>query len=56
MTEEEYQEALERLVRGAEYLSNPLIKPEDYERGMKLYNELERKILEYQGMEWAINE
>jgi len=50
MTEDEYNELLKRLVKGAEYLSNPLIKPDDYKKGMKLYNELEQKILEYRGV------
>lgn len=50
MTEDEYNETLKRLVKGAEYLSNPLIKSEDYEKGMKLYNELEQRILEYRGV------
>lgn len=40
-------ELLERIVRGAEYLENPLIKPEDYERGMKLYDELCDLVDEY---------
>lgn len=50
MTEEEYHETLERIVKGAEYLSNPLIKPEDYEKGMKLYDELCEKILRHNGV------
>ena len=37
MTEDEYNELLERLVKGAEYLSNPLIKLDDYKKGMKFY-------------------
>jgi exonuclease VII small subunit len=34
---EEYQHLLERIRRGAEYLDNPLIRLEDYQKGMKLY-------------------
>lgn len=52
----EYEKMLKRLVKGAEYLDDPLLSEEDYEKGMTLYNELERKILKYQGMEWAISE
>lgn len=48
--EEQYQEYLKRLVKGAEYLDDPLLDEEDYIKGMKLYNELEQKILEYRGV------
>jgi hypothetical protein len=40
MTDEEYFKLLKRIVKGAEYLENPLIKKEDYEKGMKLYDKL----------------
>ena len=46
-SEEEYFKALERLVKGAEYLSKELTK-EQYEKGMRLYEELEKDIFEYQ--------
>ena len=49
-TEKEYFALLERIVKGAEYLENPLIKPEDYAKGMRLYNELCKRVLEYRGM------
>lgn len=49
MSEEEYFELLNRLVKGAEYLSNPLIKPEDYEKGLKIYDAIEEKIMRYKG-------
>lgn len=51
MTEEEYNDLLERIVKGAEYLSNPLIKKEDYEKGMKLYDALCEKALKHR-MSW----
>lgn len=41
--EKEYFALLERIVKGAEYLENPLIKPEDYAKGMRLYNEFCRR-------------
>lgn len=50
MTDKEYNETLKRMVKGAEYLENPLIKRTDYEKGLKLYNELERKILIHKGL------
>lgn len=46
-SEEEYFQALNRLVKGAEYLSKELTQ-EQYEKGMKLYEELEKDIFEYQ--------
>ena len=45
--DEEYDKLLERIVKGAEYLENPLIKPEDFEKGMKLYDELCSTAIEY---------
>ena len=41
----EYMKLLDRLVKGAEYLENPIIKPEDYEKGKKLYDQLEYEIM-----------
>ncbi|CAM4099772.1 hypothetical protein L1N85_10805 [Paenibacillus alkaliterrae] len=38
--DDEYNELLARIVKGAEYLENPIIKPQDYKRGMALYDEL----------------
>lgn len=46
-TEGEYFTLLERIVKGAEYLDNPLIKPEDKEKGMKLYDALCGQVHEY---------
>ncbi|GAB7387402.1 hypothetical protein BSNK01_12380 [Bacillaceae bacterium] len=50
MTEQEYFKLLERLVKGADYLDNPLLLPEEYEKGRKLYDEIEEKILRYKGL------
>jgi len=46
-TEEEYFALLERIVKGAEYLENPLIKPEDYQKGMRLYDQLCEQVYAY---------
>lgn len=46
---EQYEAILKRIVNGAEYLENPLIKPEDYAKGMKLYDELVEAVLDYNG-------
>lgn len=40
MSDREYQELLDRILKGADYLANPLIKEEDYKRGIKLYDDL----------------
>ncbi|MBA4543973.1 MULTISPECIES: hypothetical protein [Thermoactinomyces] len=48
-TDEQYVEYLERIVKGAQYLENPLIKPEDYAKGMKLYDALCERVLQYGG-------
>jgi hypothetical protein len=45
-SEEEYFSVLERLVKGAEYLSGDLTE-EKRKKAEKLYEELERDILEY---------
>ncbi|WP_164491872.1 hypothetical protein [Staphylospora marina] len=50
MTEAEYLKLLDRIVKGAEYLENPLIKPEDYSRGMRLYDQLVQQLLKYKGL------
>lgn len=39
-----YNDLLKRLVKGAEYLDNPLIKKEDYTKGMELYNQIDEEI------------
>lgn len=49
-SEEQYFEYLERVRKGAEFLDNPLIKPEDYKRGLKRYDDLCQRVLEYRGM------
>ena len=38
--DDEYNELLARIVKGAEYLENPIIKPSDFKKGMALYDEL----------------
>jgi transcriptional accessory protein Tex/SPT6 len=43
----EYEAVLKRIVNGAEYLENPMIKPEDYEKGIKLYDQLVELAIEY---------
>jgi len=35
---QEYQHLLSRIRRGAEYLDNPLLRQEAYEKGMQLYD------------------
>lgn len=45
--EQEYEATLKRIVTGAEYLENPLIKPEDFKKGMKLYDQLVESVLVY---------
>lgn len=46
-TDEEYFKLLERLVKGAIYLENPLITEEDHSKGMKLYDAIEAEIEAY---------
>jgi hypothetical protein len=43
----EYEAVLKRIVNGAEYLENPLIKPEEYEKYNKLYDQLVEIAMEY---------
>lgn len=47
-TDEEYFKLLERIVKGAEYLENPLITEEDKRKGMILYDRLCKEVTEYQ--------
>ncbi|SFT03657.1 hypothetical protein [Marininema halotolerans] len=47
MTDREYEQLLTRAVKGAEYLDNPLIKSDDWKRGMKLYDAICEEILQY---------
>lgn len=47
MTEQEYNSILARLVKGAEYLENPLLSEKDRAKGQRLYDELEHKIRVY---------
>lgn len=47
MTEQEYFQLLERIVKGAEYLANPLIKPVEYQKYLKLYDQLVEKAMNY---------
>lgn len=46
-TENEYFNLLERIVKGAEYLENPVITETDYAKGMKLYDTLCEQAREY---------
>ena len=46
-TDEEYNELLSRIVKGAEYLENPIIREEDLKKGMKLYDQLCATAIEY---------
>ena len=46
--EKEYFQLLDRLVKGAEYLSNPMITEEDYKKGLALYNKIDKRIGELQ--------
>lgn len=50
MTEQEYFKLLERLVKGAELLSNPLLTDEKRKEYQRLYDEIERRILKYKGI------
>lgn len=38
--DEEYFALLDRIIKGADFLDNPLIKPEQYEKGMRKYDQL----------------
>lgn len=40
LTDDAYMKLLERIVKGAEYLDNPLIKEEEKVKGMALYDRL----------------
>lgn len=53
MTDEEYMKLLDRIIKGAEYLANPLIKQEDYEKGIKLYDELCTKATKIRCGNWG---
>jgi hypothetical protein len=50
MTEEEYIDLLNRILKGAQYLANPLITEQDYKKGKKLYDELCEKAKKYRGV------
>ncbi|SMP25478.1 hypothetical protein SAMN06265361_10531 [Laceyella tengchongensis] len=53
MTEQEYFQLLERIVKGAEYLANPLIKPVEYQKYIKLYDELCEIVFRYRSeIDW----
>lgn len=47
--DQEYDQLLARIVKGAEYLENPLIKSEDRNKGMVLYDELCHAAIRYRG-------
>jgi hypothetical protein len=40
MTDEEYFALLDRIVKGAYYLANPLITQPEYDKALPLYNSL----------------
>lgn len=42
---DEYNALLARIVKGAEYLDNPLIKTDDHAKGMKLYDDLVEQLI-----------
>lgn len=44
--EEEYNQLLERLVNGAIKIENPLLSPEKKEQYLRLYDRIERRVLE----------
>jgi hypothetical protein len=48
--ESEYNDALNRIIIGANYLDNPLITPQDQEKGMKRYDELCEGIAKYHAL------
>jgi hypothetical protein len=50
MTEKEYFQLLDRIVKGAEFLENPLLDESKRQKWMKLYDELCEKAQEYRGM------
>jgi hypothetical protein len=47
--EKEYYILLLRIAKGAEYIENPLIRPEDHAKGIKLYDELYQKASKMRG-------
>ena len=49
MTDEEYTNLLDRIIKGAYYLAHPMISKQDFERGIKLYDELCARAREYRG-------
>lgn len=47
-----YDELLDRLVKGANFLDNPLIKPEVYEAGMKKFERIWNEAMEVRERYW----
>lgn len=52
-TEAEYQQTLERILKGAEMIEHPLTTPEKREQYMKLYDALCEQIQNYHIREYA---
>ena len=46
-TDDDYFALLDRIVKGAYYLARPNIAPQEYDRGIKLYDELCKKAWNY---------
>lgn len=44
MTEDEYMNLLDRVVKGANYLANPLLKRDEKDKAMKLYDALVEEV------------
>lgn len=55
-SDEEYFKKLDRIVKGAEYIGNPLIKDEDKEKALKLYDELCAEALKIRSGEKQTND
>lgn len=49
MSEKEYFHLLNRLVKGAELLSNPFLSEDKRKSYQRLYDEIEKRILAYKG-------
>lgn len=45
--DDEYDLLLVRIVKGAEYVESPIIKKHDFDKGMKLYDELTQAARHY---------
>lgn len=52
----EYSELLDRIVKGAEYLDNPLITEIDKKKGMKLYDALVEALEQHRAHERSLGQ